>query len=146
MMASWRPDVIVSDMRMPGMDGAAFLAAARALAPTSVRILLTAQTDVESAARAVNAGGIYKLLTKPCPYDSHGRGTPAGRGAARRAGRRQAREAVVRSDRDVAAAQASEHAPSVIDEASSCQSRSGSPPRQQPARPGRGAIAAVGQH
>ena len=69
LLEAWAPDVIVSDMRMPGMDGATFLASARARCPTATRILLTGQADLEAAARAVNAGGIFKLLTKPCPHD-----------------------------------------------------------------------------
>jgi response regulator RpfG family c-di-GMP phosphodiesterase len=60
-------DVIISDMRMPGMDGAAFLAAARQLYPDSVRILLTGQADLASAISAVNDGQIFRFLTKPCP-------------------------------------------------------------------------------
>jgi len=59
-------DVIVSDMRMPEMDGAAFLARARAHTPDSARILLTGQTDITSAMAAVNNGAIFRFLAKPC--------------------------------------------------------------------------------
>jgi response regulator RpfG family c-di-GMP phosphodiesterase len=58
--------VIVSDMRMPTMDGATFLARARLLAPNAVRVLLTGQTDINSAISAVNDGQIFRFLTKPC--------------------------------------------------------------------------------
>jgi response regulator RpfG family c-di-GMP phosphodiesterase len=58
--------VIISDMRMPIMDGATFLAKARELAPQAVRILLTGQTDLDSAISAVNDGQIFRFLTKPC--------------------------------------------------------------------------------
>ena len=58
--------VIVSDMRMPGMDGATFLARARLLAPNAVRLLLTGQTDINAAIAAVNDGQIFRFLTKPC--------------------------------------------------------------------------------
>jgi len=58
--------VVVSDMRMPGMDGAAFLARVRVLSPNSVRILLTGHADVESAIAAINGGQIFRFLTKPC--------------------------------------------------------------------------------
>lgn len=61
--------VIVSDMRMPGMDGAAFLARAREMAPDSVRILLTGQADTESAIAAINRGAIFRFLCKPCPNE-----------------------------------------------------------------------------
>jgi response regulator RpfG family c-di-GMP phosphodiesterase len=59
--------VIVSDMRMPVMDGAKFLAKARAVAPDATRILLTGQTDMSAAISAVNEGRIFRFLTKPCP-------------------------------------------------------------------------------
>jgi response regulator RpfG family c-di-GMP phosphodiesterase len=59
--------VIVSDMRMPGMDGATFLARARALRPDAVRILLTGHSEMQSAISAVNDGQIFRFLTKPCP-------------------------------------------------------------------------------
>jgi len=59
--------VVVSDMRMPLMDGAAFLAAVRQHYPDTVRILLTGQADLNDAATAVNKGGIFRFLQKPCP-------------------------------------------------------------------------------
>jgi len=59
--------VVLSDMRMPIMDGAEFLARARALARESTRILLTGQADIDTAIAAVNQGQIFKFLSKPCP-------------------------------------------------------------------------------
>jgi response regulator RpfG family c-di-GMP phosphodiesterase len=59
--------VIVSDMRMPGMDGAAFLTRAREAAPDAVRMLLSGQSDIDSAIAAINQGGVFRFLTKPCP-------------------------------------------------------------------------------
>lgn len=58
---------VISDMRMPAMDGAAFLARVRELAPQTVRMLLTGQTDIEAAISAVNEGQIFRFLSKPCP-------------------------------------------------------------------------------
>ena len=59
-------DAIISDMRMPGMDGATFLGKARQRHPDSVRMLLTGQADMASAISAVNDGQIFRFLTKPC--------------------------------------------------------------------------------
>jgi signal transduction histidine kinase len=59
--------VVVSDMRMPGMDGAAFLKRVRARTADTVRILLTGHADVEAAIAAVNDGNVFRFLTKPCP-------------------------------------------------------------------------------
>jgi response regulator RpfG family c-di-GMP phosphodiesterase len=59
--------VVVSDMRMPQMDGATFLSRVRSLHPNVVRILLTGQADTQAAITAVNEGQIYRFLTKPCP-------------------------------------------------------------------------------
>lgn len=59
--------VVMSDMRMPGMSGATFLAHARKRAPESVRVLLTGQADIQSAIAAVNDGAIFRFLAKPCP-------------------------------------------------------------------------------
>ena len=57
--------VVVSDMRMPGMDGAQFLATVRTISPDSIRVMLTGSSDIEAAARAVNEGQIFRFLTKP---------------------------------------------------------------------------------
>jgi response regulator RpfG family c-di-GMP phosphodiesterase len=54
-------------MRMPVMDGAKFLTAVRAVAPDVTRLLLTGETDIQSAIKAVNEGQIFRFLTKPCP-------------------------------------------------------------------------------
>ena len=62
--------VIVSDMQMPGMNGAAFLRAARDAAPDSVRMLLTGFADMDSAISAVNEGNIFRFLCKPCEPDA----------------------------------------------------------------------------
>lgn len=58
--------VVISDMRMPGMNGATFLAQAREVAPDAVRMLLTGQADLDSAIAAINEGQIFRFLTKPC--------------------------------------------------------------------------------
>ncbi len=59
--------VVISDMRMPKMDGAAFLARAHTVAPDAVRMLLTGQADLNAAISAINEGRIFRLLTKPSP-------------------------------------------------------------------------------
>jgi response regulator RpfG family c-di-GMP phosphodiesterase len=64
------PYVVVSDFRMPEMDGATFLAEMRARYPSSVRMMLTGQADFESTIKAVNEGNIFRFLTKPCPVDT----------------------------------------------------------------------------
>lgn len=61
--------IVMSDMRMPGMSGAEFLAKVRELYPDTVRVLLTGQSDLPSAISAVNDGQIFRFLTKPCPPD-----------------------------------------------------------------------------
>lgn len=57
--------VIVSDMRMPTMTGAELLAEVRAIAPDTVRIMLTGNFDQDTAKLAINQGGISVLLNKP---------------------------------------------------------------------------------
>lgn len=59
--------VIVSDMRMPGMNGTQFLSKVRHRCPDTVRMLLTGQADVNDAIAVVNEGQIFRFLTKPCP-------------------------------------------------------------------------------
>ncbi len=58
-------DVIISDMRMPGMSGAELLREARHAQPKCTRILLTGYSDVEATMQAVNEGGIARYLSKP---------------------------------------------------------------------------------
>lgn len=60
---------IISDMRMPGMDGAALLAKVRSLYPDTVRILLTGEPGRDAVVSAVNKGQIFRFLAKPCPVD-----------------------------------------------------------------------------
>ncbi len=59
--------VVISDMRMPGMNGAEFLSRAHTQYPNTTRILLTGHAEMDSAIRAVNEGGIFRFLVKPCP-------------------------------------------------------------------------------
>jgi CheY-like chemotaxis protein len=58
--------VIVSDMRMPGMDGIQLLTSVKDNYPETVRIMLTGNADQETASEAVNTGQIFRFLTKPC--------------------------------------------------------------------------------
>ncbi|WP_158658102.1 HD domain-containing phosphohydrolase [Agarilytica rhodophyticola] len=58
-------DVIVSDMRMPGMTGDIFLTKARELSPNTTRILLTGYSDIEAIESAINNAKIYNYITKP---------------------------------------------------------------------------------
>ncbi|MEX2572082.1 MAG: HD domain-containing phosphohydrolase [Gemmatimonadota bacterium] len=58
--------VIVSDLKMPVMDGITFLTHARERSPDTVRVLLTGHADLHSAIAAVNEGSIFRFLTKPC--------------------------------------------------------------------------------
>jgi DNA-binding NtrC family response regulator len=61
--------IVVSDMRMPGLDGAEFLARVRELSPDTVRMLLTGHKDINCAIAAVNQGQIFRYLSKPCAKD-----------------------------------------------------------------------------
>jgi response regulator RpfG family c-di-GMP phosphodiesterase len=58
-------DVVVSDMRMPGMDGVEFLEKIRDRWPETVRILLTGHAEMSSAVAAINRGRIFRYLNKP---------------------------------------------------------------------------------
>jgi response regulator RpfG family c-di-GMP phosphodiesterase len=61
--------LVVSDMRMPSMNGAQFLAKVREQSPDTVRMILSGQSDFQSTVAAVNDGHIYRFLCKPCPPD-----------------------------------------------------------------------------
>ncbi|MBI4815608.1 MAG: response regulator [Deltaproteobacteria bacterium] len=62
-------DVILADLNMSGMGGAALLDRMRALAPTTVRVLFTGEADLEASIAAVNEGQVFRFLRKPCPRD-----------------------------------------------------------------------------
>lgn len=59
--------VIISDLKMPGMDGVELLSRISRTSPDTVRVLLTGHADLQSAIDAVNLGYVYRFLTKPCP-------------------------------------------------------------------------------
>jgi CheY-like chemotaxis protein len=62
--------VVVSDMRMPGMDGITFLVTAREIAPDTVRMMMTGYADQQVAIDSVNQGQIFRFLNKPCPQEA----------------------------------------------------------------------------
>lgn len=62
--------VIVSDFRMPEIDGAKFLARAKQIVPNTVRILLTGYADINAAISVINEGNIFRFMTKPCPNET----------------------------------------------------------------------------
>jgi response regulator RpfG family c-di-GMP phosphodiesterase len=64
-LASEPVDLVISDMRMPGMDGAHLLEEVRARWPRIMRLLLTGYADVQSTVAAINRGEVYRYITKP---------------------------------------------------------------------------------
>ncbi|PWU00855.1 MAG: two-component system response regulator [Terriglobia bacterium] len=61
--------VVVSDLRMPHMNGIEFLTRVRQIAPDTVRVMLTGDADLGATIQAVNEGKVFRFLTKPCPSD-----------------------------------------------------------------------------
>lgn len=61
---------IVSDMKMPDIDGANFLAEAKKRAPTTTRIMLTGDMSAETSIEAINTGQVFRFLQKPYPLPS----------------------------------------------------------------------------
>lgn len=57
--------VIISDQRMPMMSGTEFLSLTATQYPDIIRIILTGYTDVEDLVEAINAGKVFKYVTKP---------------------------------------------------------------------------------
>ena len=70
--------VIISDFRMPHMNGIEFLARVREMAPDTIRIMLTGNADMQAAIQAVNEGNIFRFLTKPCSVDLLGESLDTG--------------------------------------------------------------------
>lgn len=57
--------LIISDQRMPVMEGVEFLAKAKVLSPDTTRVMLTGYADINAVTAAVNQGAIYRYITKP---------------------------------------------------------------------------------
>jgi|APLak6261671648_1056085.scaffolds.fasta_scaffold01006_3 response regulator RpfG family c-di-GMP phosphodiesterase len=64
-IAQHKIDLVISDMRMPEMNGAQFLEKVRMASPDTVRILLTGFADISSTVDAINKGQIYRYISKP---------------------------------------------------------------------------------
>ncbi len=65
LLASEPVDAVLSDMRMPGMDGVQFLERVSRGWPRTARLLLTGQADLGSTIAAINRGGLHRYITKP---------------------------------------------------------------------------------
>ncbi|MCA0177475.1 MAG: response regulator [Proteobacteria bacterium] len=65
MLATEPVDLVLSDMRMPGMDGATLLEQVRQRWPQTLRMLLTGYADISSTIAAINRGEIHRYIAKP---------------------------------------------------------------------------------
>lgn len=62
-------DLVLADNKMPGLDGTDLLIVIGMRYPNIVRIMLTGNSSLEDAQKAINKGKVYKFLTKPCNVD-----------------------------------------------------------------------------
>lgn len=61
--------VVVSDLKMPKMNGIDLLTRVKSISPDTVRVILTGHANLDSAISAVNEGSVFRFLTKPCDTD-----------------------------------------------------------------------------
>lgn len=61
--------VVMTDYKMPVMNGIEFLREARVISPNSVRMILTGFADLAVVTEAINEGAVFRFLNKPCPPD-----------------------------------------------------------------------------
>ena len=61
--------IVISDMKMPKMNGIEFLREVEKNHPTTVRLMLTGNVDQETAVKAVNEGHVFRFINKPCTPD-----------------------------------------------------------------------------
>ncbi|ARJ64787.1 hypothetical protein WV31_03405 [Magnetospirillum sp. ME-1] len=64
---TWKPQVVVTDMKMPGMNGLQMVMAMRRIGDTARYIVLTGTADLRTAIDAINQAEIFRFFTKPCP-------------------------------------------------------------------------------
>jgi DNA-binding NtrC family response regulator len=69
LLASQEFSVIVTDQRMPDMQGVQLLEHAKRVSPQTMRLILTGHADMQSVIDAINHGAVYHFLTKPCRDD-----------------------------------------------------------------------------
>lgn len=70
LLAKHEVGVILADQRMPEMSGTEFLSRVKDMYPTSIRIVLSGYTDLETVTASVNQGSVYKFLVKPWDNDA----------------------------------------------------------------------------
>src|SRR5438105_14150698 len=70
--------IVISDMRMPSMDGIEFLQWVKEIAPDTVRIMVTGVAVLQVAVDALHEGSIFRFLTKPCTLDIFTKALAAG--------------------------------------------------------------------
>ncbi len=61
----FQPAVVISDFRMPGMNGVELLAAIKGLSPSTQRIMLTGQADQQAIEEAINRSEVFRFISKP---------------------------------------------------------------------------------